>query len=182
MALAAHHPTEVDHVRGDPGAPVVLLEYGDYQCPYCAAAAPVLRELVDTSGGAVRLVFRNFPLVELHPYALTAALAVEAAAAQGAFWDMHELVFGRQDRLTDAHLAAYAEQLGLDGDLVVGDPAQRHADKIEEDYLSGQELGVEGTPWLFVNGRHYTGRMNLTELRRVVNGSTRRRLAPWPRR
>ena len=102
-----------EHVRGAPDAPVTVVEYGDYECPYCAAAAPVLRQLVDGSGGRVRLVFRNFPLAEPHPYALTAALAAEAADAQGAFWPMHDLLFERQDRLTDVALRAYADSLGL---------------------------------------------------------------------
>ena len=112
------------HVRGAVDAPVTVLEYGDYECPYCAAAAPLLQRLVEESEGRVRLVFRNFPLADRHPYALTAALAAEAAAAQGAFWPMHDLLFTKQDRLTDSALRGYAEHLGLDGDRVVGEPAQ----------------------------------------------------------
>jgi len=157
-----------EHVRGNPDAPVTVVEYGDYECPYCAAAAPVLRQLVDESDGRVRLVFRNFPLAQLHPFALTAALAAEAAGAQGAFWPMHDLLFTRQDRLEDAALQAYAERLGLDGSQVVGEPAQRFADKVEADFAAGLAAGVAGTPTLFVNGELYAGRTESVALRRAV--------------
>src|SRR5215207_1892760 len=113
-----------DHVRGPVAAPVTVVEYGDYECPYCAAARPVLVALVDHSPGQVRLVFRNFPLADVHPFALTAALAAEAAAALGAFWPMHDLLFSKQDRLRDSDLAGYARLLGLPGDAVIGDAAQ----------------------------------------------------------
>jgi protein-disulfide isomerase len=158
-----------DHVRGHPEAPVVVVEFGDYECPYCAAAAPVLRDLVD--GGGVDLVFRNFPLPDVHPYALTAALAAEASAAFGVFWRMHDLLFGHQDRLGDADLHRYADSLGIDGSLVVGDAAQPFGDKVEADFASGVAAGVRGTPWLFVNAVPYAGRISLPELRRAVAGS-----------
>ena len=159
---------EDDHVRGAVDAPVTVVEYGDYECPYCAAAAPVLGQLVEESGGRVRLVFRNFPLADRHPYALTAALAAEAAGAQGAFWPMHDLLFTKQDRLTDVALRAYAEHLGLDGDRVVGEPAQEFGDRVENDFAEGLAAGVEGTPTLFIDGVRYTGRMELGALRRAV--------------
>jgi len=159
---------ENDHVRGAVDAPVTVVEYGDYECPYCAAAAPVLGQLVEESGGRVRLVFRNFPLADRHPYALTAALAAEAAGAQGAFWPMHDLLFTKQDRLTDAALRAYAEHLGLDGDRVVGEAAQEFGDRVENDFAEGLAAGVEGTPTLFIDGVRYTGRMELGALRRAV--------------
>jgi protein-disulfide isomerase len=159
---------EDDHVRGAADAAVTVVEYGDYECPYCAAAAPVLQQLVEESGGRVRLVFRNFPLADRHPYALTAALAAEAAGAQGAFWPMHDQLFTKQDRLTDPALRAYAEHLGLDGDRVVGEPAQEFGDRVESDFAEGLAAGVEGTPTLFVDGVRYTGRMELDALRRAV--------------
>ncbi len=161
---------EDDHVRGAVDAPVTVVEYGDYECPYCAAAAPVLQRLVEESGGRVRLVFRNFPLADRHPYALTAALAAEAAGAQGAFWPMHDLLFRKQDRLTDAALRAYAESLGLDGDRVVGEPAQQFGDRVESDFAEGLAAGVEGTPTLFIDGVRYAGRIDLDALRRAVEG------------
>ncbi|MCW2637286.1 MAG: oxidoreductase [Blastococcus sp.] len=159
-----------EHVRGAPDAAVTVVEYGDYECPYCAAAAPVLRQLVDGSQGRVRLVFRNFPLADKHPYALTAALAAEAADAQGAFWPMHDLLFERQDRLTDVALRAYADSLGLDGGLVVGEPAQAFGDRVEADFAEGLAAGVEGTPTLFIDGVRYSGRLELDALRRAVGG------------
>lgn len=165
-------PAPDDHVLGDPDAPVTLLEYGDYECPYCAAAAPVLRQLVEESGGGVRLVFRNFPIADRHPYALTAALAAEAAGAQGAFWPMHELLFARQDRLDDAALRAYAEELGVDGDRVVGEAAQPFGDKVEADFAAALAAGVGGTPTVFIDGRLWSGRVELGALRRAVGATT----------
>ena len=161
-------PAPDDHVLGDPAAPVTVLEYGDYECPYCAAAAPVLRKLVEESEGRVRLVFRNFPIVDRHPYALTAALCAEAAGAQGAFWPMHELLFLKQDRLDDRSLRHYAEVLGLDPGLVVGEAAQSFGDKVEADFAAGLAAGVEGTPSVFVDGRMFSGRIEIGTLRRAV--------------
>jgi protein-disulfide isomerase len=161
-------PADDDHVLGDPAAPVTVLEYGDYECPYCAAAAPVLRQLVEESDGQVRLVFRNFPIADRHRYALTAALAAEAAGAQGGFWPMHELLFVKQDRLNDASLRHYAEILGLDPDRVVGEPAQQFGDKVEADFAAGLAAGVAGTPTVFVNGRQFSGRVEIGALRRAV--------------
>jgi protein-disulfide isomerase len=166
------HSRGDEHVRGAADAPVTVVEYGDYECPYCAAAAPVLKQLVDESGGRVRLVFRNFPVADRHPYALTAALAAEAAGAQGAFWPMHDLLFTKQDRLADGALRAYADSLGLDGDRVVGEAAQAFGDRVEADFAEGLAAGVEGTPTLFVDGVRYAGRMELGALRRAVGGET----------
>lgn len=163
--------TAQDHVYGDPQAPVTVLEYGDFECPYCAATAPVLRALVDGSGGGVRLVFRHWPLYDTHPYALTAALAAEAAADQGAYWEMHHLLFARQDRLTDADLAGYAEELGLDPNRVVGEAAQPHGDKVEADFATGVALEVPGTPTVFIDGQLFSGRPDLASLRRAVGAA-----------
>ena len=157
-----------EHVLGNPDAAVTLLEYGDYECPYCGAAAPVLRRVVEESDGQVRLIFRNFPLPSVHPFALTAALAAEAAGAQGAFWPMHELIFARQDRLDDAALRAYADELDLDGSLVVGEAAQVFGDKVEADFAAGLEAGVGGTPTVFIDGRLWSGRVEEGALRRAI--------------
>ena len=175
-------PTDVEHVLGDPDAPVTVVEYGDLECPYCAAAAPVLRQLVEESGGRVRLIFRNFPLPDVHPHALTAALAAEAAGAQGAYWPMHDLLLARQDRLSDADLRGYAEELGLDGDLVVGEAAQRFGDKIEADFNAGLDEGVAGTPTLIIDGEPYAGRVELGALRRAVGSGPDGGVDPGPRR
>ncbi|HET7326152.1 MAG TPA: thioredoxin domain-containing protein [Nocardioidaceae bacterium] len=176
-------PTDTDHVRGDPDAAVTLLEFGDYECPYCAAAAPVLRRLVEGSDGGVRLVFRNYPVPDVHAYALTAALAAEASAPHGVFWAMHDLLFTHQSRLTDADLRSYADSLGIDGAQVVGDAAQPFGDKVEADFASGVELGVGGTPWLLVDGEVYQGRLDLADLQRAIGTSTRpSRFVPRTRR
>ena len=160
-----------DHVLGDPDAAVTLLEYGDYECPYCAAAAPVLRRVVEESEGQVRLLFRNFPIADRHPFALTAALAAEAAGAQGAFWGMHELLFARQDRLDDTALRAYADELGIDGSRVVGEPAQVFGDKVEADFAAGLAAGVGGTPTVFIDGQLWSGRVEAGPLRRAIMSS-----------
>ena len=160
--------TSADHVRGPVEAPVTIVEYGDYECPYCAAAEPVLAAVLTAQAGRVRLVFRNFPLPDVHPYALTAALAAEAAAALGAFWAMHDILFNRQDRLRDIDLVGYAETLGLPGTAVVGDAAQPYGEKVEADFRSGVDSDVRGTPTLFVNGRRYTGPIDLRSLTAAV--------------
>jgi protein-disulfide isomerase len=126
---------------------------------------------VEDSGGLVRLVFRNFPIADVHPYALTAALAAEAAGAQGAFWSMHELLFDRQDRLDDPALRAYAEELGLDADLVVGEAAQVFGDKVEADFAAGLAAGVGGTPTVFIDGQLWTGRVEAGALRRAIGSA-----------
>jgi protein-disulfide isomerase len=161
-------PTMVEHVRGDPLATVTVLEYGDYECPYCAAAAPVLRDLVDLSGGRVRLVFRNFPLFEVHPHALTAALAAESTTASGVFWEMHKVLFEQQARLSDFDLRKYAMHVGADPDQATGEAAQRFAVKVQADYAAGIEAGVGGTPTLFIDGEPYRGRVELGALQRAT--------------
>lgn len=157
------------HVYGDPHAPVTMVEFGDLECPYCRAAAPVLRTLVDSSGGAVRLVWRHFPLFEVHPHALTAALAAEAAGAHGLFWAMHDRVFARQDRLTDPDLRAHGAALGIDPDEVAGDSAQRYAPAVEADYLAGLAVGVRATPTLLIGERRLQGAVDLRTLRAAVD-------------
>lgn len=161
------------HVLGDPAAPITVVEHSDFECPHCAAAAPVLRRLVEESQGRVRLVFRHFPLFTKHPFALTAALAAEAAGDR--FWALHDLLFTHQDRLTDADLTRYAAQVGAGG--VTGDAAQRFRSAVEADYRAGAAAGVRGTPTLFVTdplgaGRLYTGRVELGALRTAL-GLTR---------
>jgi protein-disulfide isomerase len=162
--------SDTDHVRGRAEAPVTIVEYGDYECPYCAAARPVLAVLVDE--GQIRLVFRNFPLADVHPYALTAALAAEAAAARGLFWEMHDQLFTHQRRLRDVDLARYAAALGLPPGAVIGDAAQPYGDKVETDFRSGVDSGVRGTPTLFLNSRLYDGPVELSALRSAVRRAT----------
>jgi protein-disulfide isomerase len=181
--------TDVEHVLGEVDAPVTVVEFGDYECPFCAGAAPVLRELVSSSAGRVRLVFRNFPLFEVHPHALTAALAAESTAASGGekvFWTMHEKLFVHQTRLSDIDLKLYAKAVGADPELAVGEAAQQFAPIVQADYQAGLDAGVAGTPTLFIDGAPYSGRIDLPSLRRATgqsvssDGPAGRR--PWQRR
>jgi protein-disulfide isomerase len=149
------------HVYGNPDAAVTVVEYGDFECPYCGAAAPVLKELVDSSDGRVRLVFRNFPLFTVHPFALTAALAAEASGAH--YWNMHWVLFAHQNRLTDADLETYAKKVGAGP--VTGAAAQAFQPAVEADYNAGLAVGVKGTPTLCIDDRLYTGRVELRALR-----------------
>ena len=150
--------SENDHVTGDPHAPVTLVEYGDYECPHCGMAHPIVKSIQHRLGKKLRFVFRNFPLAESHPHARQAAAAAEAAAAQGRFWEMHDALFENQDRLEDEDLVGMAKRLGLD--------AQRVATALEEgtftarvrdDFRGGVRSGVNGTPTFFVNGERYDG-------------------------
>jgi protein-disulfide isomerase len=154
------------HVYGAADAPTIVVEYGDFECPYCGAAAPVLRRLIESSDGQVKLVFRHFPLFTKHPFALTAALAAEASG--DLFWAMHDLLFANQSRLDDVALASYARRAGADPALVVGEAAQRFRPAIEADYATGAAAGVRHTPTLFVDGRLYQGRVELGALRSAL--------------
>ncbi|GAB2453765.1 DsbA family protein [Xylanimonas ulmi] len=157
------------HVLGAPLAPVTIVEYADLECPYCRAAAPVLREVVESSQGRVSLEFRHFPLFETHPHALTAALAVEAAAEQGRFWELVDELFAHQDRLTDEDLVEHAHRVGLPRPHEVAGPvAQRHAERVREDYATGLAAGVDGTPTIFVDGVRFRGRPTPERLREAV--------------
>lgn len=150
------------HTLGPADAEFCIVEFGDFECPYCRDAAPVLRRLVEGSDGRVRLVFRHFPLFTVHPFALTAALAAEAAGDR--FWAMHDMLFAHQDRLTAPDLDSYARELGI-GYPVTGETAQAYKPAIHADYASGSAVGVRGTPTLFVDGARYTGRVQLGDLR-----------------
>lgn len=163
------------HVYGNPDAPVTILEFGDLECPYCRAAAPVLREVVDSSGGLARLVWRHFPLFEVHPYALTAALAAEAAGSVGRFWDLHAVLLAHQDRLAEPDLRRYARDLGIDPALVAGEAAQAFAPAVESDYLAAVGQGVRGTPTILVDGVVQAGKPQVETLRAAVVAAARRR-------
>ncbi|MCB7136602.1 DsbA family protein [Cellulosimicrobium marinum] len=162
------------HVLGAADAPVTIVEFGDFECPYCRAAAPVLRDVVERSDGRVRLVFRHFPLFEIHPHALTAALAAEAAGAHGRFWEMHSALFADQDRLDDAALAERADALDIPAHEVVGDDVQQHADAVRRDYADALALGVQGTPTLFVDGERYHGRVTAEGLQAAIDAARAR--------
>src|SRR5271167_1073596 len=136
-----------DHQQGPQNAVVTVVEYGDYECPYCGEAYPVTKALQERLGDQLRFVFRNFPLGEMHPHAEHAAEAAEAAAAQGKFWEMHDLLYENQDALEDEDLVKYAKALRLDvARLVTEMEAHQHAERVREDFSSGVRSGVNGTP------------------------------------
>lgn len=158
-----------DHIQGDVSAPVVLVEYGDYQCPYCGQAAPLVKELQQRFGSDVCLVFRNFPLSNVHPQALSAAITAEFAGGHGRFWEAHDLLFANQAQLGDALYAEIAQSLGLPlpglREALKGDG---FTGRIEADFEGGVRSGVNGTPCFFVNGDRFTPRSGFEELFDVV--------------
>jgi protein-disulfide isomerase len=150
--------TKHDHTRGDPKAPVTLLEYGDYECSYCGAAHRLVKMLQEAMETDLCYVFRNFPLTDVHRHAEHAAEAVEAAGVQGHFWEMHDAVFENQDALDDDDLASYAADVGLDANRVIAEVEEsKYRPRIERDVQSGMRSGVEGTPSFFINGVKYDG-------------------------
>ncbi|QOY95775.1 DsbA family protein [Massilia sp. UMI-21] len=148
---------EGDHVRGSPDADVVIIEYGDFQCPYCARAHPTLSGLQQQYGERITLVYRHLPL-GIHPYAEAAAEAAEAAAHQGRFWDMHDSLFAHQAQMAPAQLPLLAQQLGLDAARFDEDLSRRkHRERIQRQAAEGKALGADGTPSFFINGERYHG-------------------------
>jgi protein-disulfide isomerase len=147
-----------DHAAGPDDAPVTLVEYGDYECPYCGMAHPIVKRAQQELGNQMRFVFRNFPLAEAHPHARLAAQAAEAAGAQGKFWEMHDMLFENQTALEPDDLVGYAKSIGLDITRFERDlEAGTFAKKVRDDFRSGVRSGVNGTPTFFVNGKRYEG-------------------------
>ena len=144
---------ERDHAQGPADAPITLVEYGDYECPHCGRAHPIVKEVQRRLGSTLRFVFRNFPLNESHPHAQHAAEAAEGAGAQGRFWAMHDSLFEHQRALDDHHLVGYAKALGLDPVAFEHDlRAHTYKARVREDFVSGVRSGVNGTPTFFING------------------------------
>ena len=163
-----------DHARGPETALVTLVEYGDYQCPYCGRAYPIVKALQRRMGDTLRFVFRNFPITSLHPHAEQAAQAAEAAGAQGKFWEMHDLLFEHQAALGMRHLAEYAKRLGMDPDaLVVAIERGAFEPRVREDFSTGVRSGVNGTPTFFVNGTRHDGPWDLESLAAAVDEAMR---------
>jgi Na+/H+ antiporter NhaA len=178
------HP-ESDHVRGPDDAPVTLVEYGDFECPYCGLAEPVVRELL-ADYGDVRYVWRHLPLTDVHPHAQLAAEAAEAAGLQGKFWEMHDQLLGHQDALTAKDLIRYGGQIGLDAERFMKD-LRKHAgqSRVAEDQDSADLSGVSGTPTFFINGKRHYGAYDIGTLSDAVRAARARVLisaAPQPRR
>ena len=174
--------SERDHLRGSLSrAAVVLVEYGDYECPHCAAAQPVVDQLALTLGEQLCTVWRHFPLTQIHLQAQRAAEAAEAAGAQGAFWAMHELLFARQPMFDESALAEYAAELGLDEvrfttELLSG----VHVQRVRADFMSGVRSGVNGTPTFFINGARYDGAYEVHALLAALKAAQRTRRIQSP--
>jgi protein-disulfide isomerase len=170
--LATPVSEDRDHIKGPADAPVTLLEYGDYECPYCGAAYPIVKEVQARMGDRLRFVFRNFPISTSHPHAERAAEAAEAAAAQGRFWQMHDVLFENQKRLRDQDLHRYAEEVGLDVERFDQELAGRvHADRVHEDFLSGVRSGVNGTPTFYINGKRHDDSYDVETLLAALGGA-----------
>ncbi|HEY7207375.1 MAG TPA: Na+/H+ antiporter NhaA [Gaiellaceae bacterium] len=166
---------ERDHVRGPDDALVTLVEFGDFECPFCGQAEPVVRELLADFGDDLRYVFRHLPLSDVHPHAQLAAEAAEAANAQGAFWPMHDLLLEHQDALEPKHLVRYAEELGLDVERFREELRRRaYAPRVAEDVEDADASGASGTPTFFVNGRRHQGAYDVATLTTSVRAARER--------
>ena len=162
-----------DHKQGPAGADLVLVMYGDFECPYCAAAQSILRRVRNRLGDRLLLVYRHFPLPEVHPHAELAAEAAEAAAAQGKFWEMHDELFAGRGKLTERDLVAHAKRIGVDEKRVRYELAARtHRDRVVRDHESGVASGVTGTPGFFANGVRLGGAFDAGSIVTALQGGT----------
>jgi protein-disulfide isomerase len=160
MAALKNPVTEKDHIQGNKDAPVTLIEYGDYQCPVCAQAFPIVEEIKKHFGDKLRFVFRHFPLTEMHPFAEPAAETAEFAGEQNKFWEMHDLLYVNQSLLGLPLLLKLASSLNLSEEkLKIALENGAYRGKIKSDFLSGVYSGVSGTPTFFVNGERHIGLM-----------------------
>src|SRR5439155_9681531 len=161
-----------DHQQGPETAPVTLLEYGDYECPYCGEAYPIVKEIERRLRDRLRFVFRNFPLTQSHPHAEHAAEAAEAADGQGKFWEMHDYLFEHQRALDDAHLVQYAVALNLDQETFKREMTEHaQTNRVREDLLSGVRSGVNGTPTFLINGVRHDGAYELETLLAAIEAA-----------
>jgi protein-disulfide isomerase len=164
-----------DHIRGPDSAPVTLVEYGDYECPYCGQAELAIRELLDEFGDELRYVWRHLPLNDVHLNAQMAAEATEAAGAQGDFWGMHDKLLVAQDELTPRDLKRHADGLGLDVERLWDELRRRaHAERVADDVASADASGVAGTPSFFINGRRHHGAYDVDTLGAAARARARR--------
>lgn len=169
IARLAAPVDEQDHARGQDSAPVTVVEYADFACPHSGQLYHVLRQLQDNLGDTFRLVYRHFPITQVRPDALPAALAGEAASLQGRFWEMHDLLFERQDDLEPEYLIVYAQVLGLDVEHFILDmTSDRTAAAVRADFVSGIHSGVDGTPTLFINDRRYEAPYDYVALKSAI--------------
>ena len=176
MAKLAVPVNAQDHIRGNANAPLTLLEYGDYQCPYCGAAYPIVEQVRQHFGDRLRFVFRHFPLTQVHPAAESAAEAAEAAGAQGKFWDMHDYLFEHLRHLGDADLLRYGAEIGLNTDRYDDELMREvYASRVSADLLSGMRSGVTATPTFFINGARQTGSVRFETLLIAVQAAAAQR-------
>lgn len=160
---------ESDHIQGPATSAVTLVEYGDYECPACGQAYPIVKELQRQFGPDLRFVFRNFPLTTSHPHAEHAAEAAEAAGSQGRFWAMHDVLFENQHALDDNDLARYANLIGLNQSQFIYELAEHvHAARVRRDFLGGVRSGVNGTPTFFLNGARHDDSVDFGTLSRAI--------------
>lgn len=158
-----------DHRFGNPNAVIELLEYGDYQCPYCGMAFPIVKRIQEVFNDDLKFIFRNFPLTNIHPLATLAAVATEAAGLQGMYWEMHDLVFEHQQSLFKKALVEYAAAINLDLEQFKSDLNNKTLiEKVESDFESGLRSGVNGTPTFFINGEKYLGNWEGDELSNFI--------------
>ncbi len=161
-----------DHLEGDPQAPCTLVEYGDYECPHCGRAYPIVRRLQKHFGKRLRFVFRNFPLSEIHPHAESAAESAEFAAVHGKFWEMHDLLFENQGRLGTALYVQLAQQLGLSAaDLRSSLEQRQFQNKVRADFSGGVRSGVNGTPTFFINGHRHDAPFDYDDLLAAIDST-----------
>ncbi len=161
-----------DHIQGPAGALVTVVEYGDYECPHCGQAHPIVKAIQERHGRHLRFVFRNFPVREVHPNAENAAEAAEAAGDQEMFWEMHHELFDNQDALEPRDLIAHAARIGLDPRRIAADlESHVHAARVREDFMSGVRSGVNGTPTFFLNDARYDGPWYLPDLQAAVEAA-----------
>jgi protein-disulfide isomerase len=170
MSKLIIQPNNEDHIQGKENNSITLVEYGDFQCPYCGEAYPIVKEIQKIKGDILRFVFRNFPLSEIHSYALHAAYAAEAAGKQHKFWEMHDILFENQENLKDSDLRLYSENLSLDMDQFIKDMnSDEVAKKVETDIMGGIKSGVNGTPTFFINGIRFDGPSELDSLLEAID-------------
>ncbi len=160
-----------DHVDGPDDAGLELVMYGDFQCPYCIAAHPIVARVRERFEGRLRFAFRHFPLRDIHPLAQIAAEAAEAAAAEGRFWEMYELMYAARGKLERAELESYASQLNIDlGSFASALDSGEHAGRVDRDLRSGTSSGITGTPAFFANGRRHDGAFDARSLTTAIEG------------
>jgi protein-disulfide isomerase len=170
MATLKVPVSKSDHIQGDANAPVVLVEYGDYECPHCGHAYPIVKQVQKHFGKRLGFVFRNFPLSEMHPHAEDAAETAEFAATKGQFWEMHDAIFENQEDLDDSLLLKLAQDLRLSPDaLETALQDGQFTQRVKDDFLGGVRSGVNGTPTFFINGQRHDGPFELEDLVEAID-------------